>query len=105
MPATRRTSLWSCARFVLSVGSGALGSAAAAAQLEVVDEVVEMRPGQIELARRFRDVPVVLFERLEHVAALELPRGLLQREDLGLVARCIREDVVLVQRCRALSMG
>src|SRR5690348_17362055 len=41
-----------------------------AAQLEVVDQVVEVRARQIELARGLGDIPVVLLERLEHVAAL-----------------------------------
>src|SRR5688500_8362359 len=70
-----------------------------ALQIEIVDQVVEMRPRQLELARRLGDVPVVLLERLEDAPALKLPRGLLQRERLRRrFRRVLRKHVMRVQR-------
>src|SRR5688572_1592170 len=54
-------------------------SRAIARKPERIDQVVDVRAGQIEAPRTDTDVPVALVQRPGEQLRLELPRGLLER--------------------------
>src|SRR6185503_16110897 len=94
----RRPTVPACLR---SSVSPALSFVVTVPEMETVDEVVEVRSRDIELARGLEDVPVVPLERVAHEAPLELLHRVLELLPLGAdLARRRREHVLLAQHRR-----
>src|SRR5262245_27807247 len=79
-------------------------SAPLALQSERPDQVIDVRPGEIQPACRLDDAPPGLLERVAQQPCLEAPGGLLERQSLAPLRgrRCVGEEVVPLDLHRSL---